>query len=125
MPEYRPSDPVQDQTVARLTDLQRLRDLTHPYSTSPHADIRETLARMPTAERAEAEDIISRLGDIDSTRQQHRQKILLDLARMEPYLDQLAKNPANAEEVGRLRGEVERLRSQLTGLPGDPDGQQP
>ncbi len=119
-----PADPVRDQKVARLIDLQRLRDLTHQYSSSPPADIREAFAQMPTAERAEAEEIISRLGDLDSARQEHRQRILLDLAGVERYLDQLAGNPANAEEVVRLRQEVERLRSQLTGLPADPNGQQ-
>jgi len=76
---------------------------------------------MPVAERAEAEEIIGRIGDLDPTRERVRQDILLDVARVQLYLDQLARNPANVDDVARLRREFGHLRSQITGVPEDPD----
>ena len=49
--------------LARLQDLDRLRDLTEPYITDSRANVRENaLPRMPEAERAEAEQIIAWTG---------------------------------------------------------------
>ena len=52
-----------DQMLARLQDLDRLRDLTEPYITDSRANVQETaLPHMPAAERAEAAEIIARTG---------------------------------------------------------------
>jgi hypothetical protein len=67
MPEEKPRPgPARlhrDQMLARLQDLDRLRDLTEPYTTDSRANLRENaLPHMPEAERAEAEEIITRTG---------------------------------------------------------------
>src|SRR6266567_1306057 len=65
MPEEKPGPgPARlhrDQMLARLQDLDHLRDLTEPYITDSRANVRENaLPHMPEAERAEAEEIIAR-----------------------------------------------------------------
>jgi hypothetical protein len=67
MPEEKPRPGLgrlhRDQMLARLQDLDRLRDLTEPYITDSRANVQENaLPHMPEAERAEAEEIIARTG---------------------------------------------------------------
>jgi len=112
------TDPVTDQKKARLRDLQRLRELMHPYVTSGAEDFRDAIPRMPDAEADEA------LALIDRTATWHeppetaaaRQEALLRLAEYEAIaLDVLARNPHSG-----LRGildDIARYRDRLAGLP--------
>ncbi len=130
-----------DQKTARLRDLERLRDLVHPYTTSKGAPIGDAIGRMPAAEQTEALHLLSRLSDIseDPEKTAARQQILLDLARAEDVLrdilgrphfkirnGQVVTDPATGEpvpdhkpeqEARRLLADMDRLRSQITGLP--------
>ncbi len=115
-----PADPRSDQNARRLQDLYRLRELLRLHGRNGELHI----PSLPQPERAEAEEILDRIGELDSSRQDQRQTILLNVASAEAYLDDLAGNPENADEVRRLRQEFSQLRSMLTGLPPDPEGSQ-
>ena len=72
-----PASPRRDQMIVRLQDLDRLRDLTEPYVTDASADFRaDALPRMPEAERAEAEEILARIGILAPTLAALRQELL-------------------------------------------------
>jgi hypothetical protein len=116
--------------LARLQDLDRLRDLTEPYVTDPRADVRaNALPRMPESERAEAEQIIARAGALADppTLAALQQELLGLIAEMDVfYRDVLNREEARGADPGELRQAQEILaalevyRSQITGLkPGD------
>lgn len=83
------------------------------------------IADIPGPDRAEAEAILDRAGDLDSSRQAEREKLLVDIALAETHLDSLAAKPENAGEVRRLQREYMELRAKITGLPTAPDEGQP
>lgn len=128
----RPADPRRDQLLARLQDLERLRELTEPYVTDSGAGYREdALTRMPAAERAEAEEIIARIGTADPTLTTLQERLLGLIAEMASFyrdvLDGERAQGARADpEVLRRTQEIlatlERYRTQVRGLkPGDTD----
>ena len=127
-----PASPRRDQTIIRLQDLDRLRDLTEPYVTDSSADFREdALPRMPQAERAEAEEILARIGILAPTLAALQQELLSLLTEMDVvYRDVLEREQARGaqadqEELRHARdtlAAVERYRNQITDLkPGDVD----
>jgi len=116
-----PADPRTDQLAKRLQDFRRLREVLDLYA----KDGSLRIADMPEPDRAEAEEILERVGDLDSNRQAARQKLLADIALAGTYLDDLATRPGNAEEVGRLQRKYRKLRTRITGLPADPGEGQP
>jgi hypothetical protein len=131
MPDL-PASPRHDQMIVRLQDMDRLRDLTEPYVTDASADFREdALPRMPEAERAEAEEILARIGILAPTLAALQQELLGLLAEMDTVyravLDRQQELGAQAdpEELRQARdtlAAVERYRNQITGLkPGDVD----
>jgi len=121
-----------DQMIARLRDLERLRELVEPYVTDSSADYREqALPRMPAAERAEAEEIIARTGTLDSTLAGLQDKLLDLIAEMDVfYRGVLARerargaqaDPEDLQQDREILAALERYRNQVTGLnPGDVD----
>jgi len=116
-----PANPRADQLAKRLQDFRRLREFLDLYA----KDGALRIADMPQPDRAEAEEILDRVGDLDTGRHEQRQKMLLDVARVEAYLDDLAAKPGHDEEVHRLQREYRELRDRLTGLPPDPGQGQP
>ena len=117
--------------LARLQDLDRLRDLTEPYATDSRADVRENaLPHMPEAERAEADEIIARIGALaDPTLAAIQQELLGLIAEMEMfYRDVLDRerargaqaDPAELRQAEEVLADLGRYRNQITGLkPGD------
>lgn len=101
------------------------------------------IADMPGPDRAEAREILGRIGDLDTRRSEERQKMLLDIARAEDAIREILDRGQPRHRGGRIlldpktgeplrnrnvdrsaRAELrklQRLRSQLTGLP--PEGQ--
>lgn len=121
MPVTNPANPRADQLAKRLQDFRRLREFLDLYA----RDGTLRIADIPQPDRAEAEAILDRVGDLDTRRNEERQKMLLDIARVEGYLDDLAADPGNHEEVRRLRREYGELRARLTGLPPEASEDQP
>jgi hypothetical protein len=136
MPEEKPRPgPARlhrDQMLARLQDLDRLRDLTEPYITDARANIQENaLPHMPEAERAEAEEIIARIGALvdPPTLAALQQELLSLIAEMDVfYRDVLNREQARGAQADReelrqaqeVLAALEDYRSQITGLkPGD------
>ena len=136
MPEEKPRPgPARlhrDQMLARLQDLDRLRDLTEPYITDSRANVQETaLPHMPEAERAEAEEIIARTGALAAlpTLAALQQELLSLIAEMDVfYRDVLDRerargaqaNPAELRQAEEVLADLGRYRNQITGLkPGD------
>ena len=128
----RPASPRRDQMIVRLQDLDRLRDLTEPYVTDSSADFREdALPHMPEAERAEAEEILARVGILAPTLAALQQELLSLLTEMEVVCrdvldrEQARGAQADSEELRQARdtlAAVERYRNQITNLkPGDVD----
>ena len=116
--------------LARLQDLDRLRDLTEPYVTDSRVDVRaNALPGMPESERAEAEEILARIGILAPTLAALRQELLGLIAEIDvvyrEVLDREQARGAQADpEALRQAQEVlaalEGYRSQITGLePGD------
>ena len=131
MPDL-PASPRRDPMIVRLQDLDRLRDLTEPYVTDSNADFRkDALARMPEAERAEAEEILARIGELAPTLAALQQELLSLLAELDvSYREVLDREQARGaqadpEELRQARdtlAAVERYRNQITDLkPGDVD----
>ena len=136
MPEQKPGPgPARlhrDQILARLQDLDRLRDLTEPYITDARANIQENaLPRMPAAERAEAEEIIARTGALAGppTLASLQHELLSLIAEMDVFYrdvlnrEQARGAPADRQELRQAQevlAALEGYRSQITGLkPGD------
>jgi len=128
----RPASPRRDQMIVRLQDLDRLRDLTEPYVTDASADFREdALPRMPEAERAEAEEILARIGILAPTLAALRQELLgliaeIDVVYREVLDREQARgaqaDPAELRQARDTLAAVERYRKQITDLkPGDVD----
>lgn len=112
-----------DQIKMRLKDLYRLRDLIREYG---GADGRLRIDGLPDSVRTETEQLLDRIGEMDSANRATRQKLLLDLAALESHLDGLTVTPRNSAEISRLRRGIASERSVLTGLPPDPEpGQAP
>jgi hypothetical protein len=116
--------------IVRLRDLERLRELTEPYVTDSSVGYREdALTRMPAAERAEAEEIIARIGTPDPTLAGLQEKLLGLIAEMDVFyrdvLDRERRAQADPEDLRQAReilAALERYRSQISGLkPGDVD----
>ena len=118
--------------LARLQDLDRLRDLTEPYITDSRANVQENaLPRMPEAERAEAEEIIARTGALAAplTLTALQQELLSLIAEMNVfYRDVLNReeargaqaDPEELRQAQEVLAALEGYRSQITGLkPGD------
>ena len=107
MPEEKPRPGPgrlhRDQMLARLQDLDRLRDLTEPYITDPRANIQENaLPHMPEAERAEAEEIIARTGALTGplTLAALQQELLSLIAEMDVfYRDVLNREQARGAQA--------------------------
>jgi hypothetical protein len=127
-----PADPRRDQMIARLRDLERLRELTEPYVTDSGAGYREdALTRMPAVERADAEEIIARIGTVDPTLATLQDRLLGLIAEMDVFYrdvldDEQAQGAQADPEVLRHAREIlaalERYRDQITGLkPGGTD----
>lgn len=116
-----PANPRTDQLEKRLQDFRRLREFLDLYS----KDGTLRITGMPEPDRAEAEAILDRVGDLDSNRQAEREKLLADIALVETHLDSLAAKPGHTEEVRRLQREYAELRAKITGLPDDPGESQP
>ena len=118
--------------IVRLQDLDRLRDLTEPYVTDASADFRaDALPRMPEAERAEAEEILARIGILAPTLAALRQELLgliaeIDVVYREVLDREQARgaqaDPAELRQARDTLAAVERYRNQITNLkPGDVD----
>ena len=118
--------------IVRLQDLERLRELAEPYVTDSSADYREdALTRMPAAERAEAEEIIARIGALDPTLATQQEKLLGLVAEMEVfYRDTLDRerargaqtDPKDLRQTQEILAALERYRNQIIDLkPGDVD----
>jgi len=131
-PRPRPARLHRDQMLARLQDLDRLRDLTEPYITDSRANIQENaLPHMPEAERAEAEEIIARIGALvdPPTLAALQQELLSLIAEMDVfYRDVLNREEARGAQADReelqqaqeVLAALEGYRSQITDLkPGD------
>ena len=127
-----PASPRRDQMIVRLQDLERLRELAEPYVTDSSADYREdALTRMPAAERAEAEEIIARIGALDPTLATQQEKLLGLVAEMEVfYRDTLDRerargaqtDPKDLRQTQEILAALERYRNQIIDLkPGDVD----
>jgi hypothetical protein len=127
-----PASPRGKGMIVRLRDLDRLRELIEPYVTDSSADYRyDALPRMPAAERAEAEEIIARIGTLDPTLAALQEKLLGLLGEMEVFYrevldrDRTRGAQADPEELRQAQdilAALERYRSQVTGLkPGDVD----
>ena len=121
-----------DQMLARLQDLDRLRDLTEPYITDSRADVRaNALPGMPESERAEAEEIIARASALADppTLAALQQELLSLIAEMDVfYRDVLDReeargaqaDPAELRQAQEVLAALEGYRSQITDLkPGD------
>ena len=136
MPEEKPRPGLarlhRDQMLARLQDLDRLRDLTEPYITDSRANVQaNALPHMPEAERAEAEEIIARTGALldPPTLAVLQQELLSLIAEMDVfYRDVLNReeargaraDPEDLRQAREVLAALERYRSQITGLePGD------
>ena len=121
-----------DQMLARLQDLDRLRDLTEPYVTDSRVDVRaNALPGMPESERAEAEEILARVGTLADppTLAVLQQELLSLIAEMDAFY----RDVLDREEARGAQGDPEELRQaqevlaalegyqgQITGLkPGD------
>ena len=118
--------------LARLQDLDRLRDLTEPYITDARASIQDNaLPRMPEAERAEAEEIMARTGALAGppTLAALQHELLSLIAEMDVfYRDALNReqargaqaDPEELRQAQEVLAALESYRSQITGLkPGD------
>ncbi len=136
MPEEKPKPgPARlhrDQMLARLQDLDRLRDLTEPYITDSRANVRENaLPHMPEAERAEAEEIIARTSALidPPTLAALQQELLSLIAEMDAfYRDVLNReqargaqaDPEELRQAQEVLAALEGYQGQITGLkPGD------
>lgn len=124
-----------DQMLARLQDLDRLRDLTEPYLTDSRADVRASaLPRMPESERAEAEQILARASALADppTLAALQQELLSLIAEMDGfYRDVLDReeargaqaDPAELRQAQEVLAALEGYRSQITDLKaGDAGG---
>ena len=118
--------------LARLQDLDRLRDLTEPYVTDSRVDVRaNALPGMPESERAEAEEILARVGTLADppTLAVLQQELLSLIAEMDAfYRDVLDReeargaqgDPEELRQAQEVLAALEGYRSQITGLePGD------
>jgi len=118
--------------LARLQDLDRLRDLTEPYITDSRASIQDNaLPRMPEAERPEAEEIMARIGARAGppTLAALQHELLSLIAEMDVfYRDVLNReqargaqaDPEGLRQAQEVLAALEGYRSQITGLkPGD------
>ena len=118
--------------LARLQDLDRLRDLTEPYVTDSPVDVRaNALPGMPESERAEAEEILARVGTLADppTLAVLQQELLSLIAEMDAfYRDVLDReeargaqaDPEELRQAQEVLAALEGYRSQITGLePGD------
>jgi len=115
-----------DQMLARLQDLDRLRDLTEPYVTDSRVDVRAN-----ESERAEAEEILARVGTLADppTLAVLQQELLSLIAEMDAfYRDVLDReeargaqaDPEELRQAQEVLAALEGYRSQITGLePGD------
>jgi hypothetical protein len=110
-----PASPRTDQLEKRLQDFRRLRELLDLYG----KDGSLRIADIPEPDRAAAEAILERVGELDSGKQAARQKLLADIALAETHFDALAAKPENAGEVRRLQREYRELRAKITGQPAD------
>lgn len=136
MPEEKPRPGLarlhRDQMLARLQDLDRLRDLTEPYITDSRASVQENaLPHMPEAERAEAEEIIARTGALvdPPTLAALQQELLSLIAEMDAFYRDVLKreeargaqaDPQELRQAQEVLAALEGYRSQITGLePGD------
>lgn len=131
MPEEKPRPGLarlhRDQMLARLQDLDRLRDLTEPYITDSRANVQENaLPHMPEAERAEAEEIIARTGALAGppTLAVLQQELLSLIAEMDAFYREEARgaqaDPEELRQAQEVLAALEGYRSQITGLePGD------
>jgi len=137
-------DPRGDQADARQRDLTRLLELTEPHMTA-----RDILGSMDPAARTEALAILARLGDLgEPPWQEHeRQEMLLGLAQIEADIlgvlergqprfrnGKVLRDPQTGEVLRNLTVDrnaratlrkLERLRSQITGLPPAGNDQAP
>ncbi len=141
------TDPRGDQAAVRLRDLERLVELTVPCLPYPEAPIPQAFPRMTPADRAEAEALLERLGDLteDPGTTSARQRELRNLADVEIALVDIAdrgqplitgdgeiirdpqtgkpvRDPAVDREARELLARLERHRSRLAGLPPSVDG---
>src|SRR5713226_9187607 len=132
MPEKKPGPgPARlhrDQMLARLQDLDRLRDLTEPYLTDSRASIPEhALPRMPEAERAEAAEIITRTTALTGppTLAALQQELLSLIAEMDTlYQDALNReqargahaDPEELRQAQQVLAALEGYQRQITGL---------
>ena len=136
MPEEKPRPGLarlhRDQMLARLQDLDRLRDLTEPYITDSRANVQENaLPHMPEAERAEAEEIIARTGALvdPPTLAVLQQELLSLIAEMDAFYRDVLNceeargaqaDPEELRQAQEVLAALEGYRSQITGLePGD------
>lgn len=117
------TDPEHDQAAAALRDLRRLRELMAPYIVSSKEPYVAALARMPEAERAEAEAILSAVSAEDPDKARERREILVRYASYAELLRRIAddetQRPATRGEADKMLGEIERDRDRLAGLPSD------
>ena len=141
------TDPGTDQQAARRRDLQRLRELTHPYVTGGSERLRDVIPRMPAAEAAEALDLLERTATWDEPPEATaaRQEALLRYAGYETFLREVLARPhykvrngkivtdpetgepvtdeAPAREARALLARLERDQARLAGLPHPDDGE--
>ena len=131
-PRLGPARLHRDQMLARLQDLDRLRDLTEPYTTDSRANVREyALPHMPEAERGEAEEIIARTSALTgpSTLAALQQQLLSLIAEIDAfYRDMLNReqargaqaDPAELRQAQQVLAALQGYQGQITGLkPGD------
>jgi hypothetical protein len=127
-----PASPHGEGMIVRLRDLDRLRELIEPYVTDSSADYRyDALPHMPAAERAEAEEIIARIGMLDPTLAALQEKLLGLLGEIEVFYREVLDrerargaraDPEELRQAQDILAALERYRSQVTGLkPGDVD----
>jgi hypothetical protein len=116
-----PADPRKDQIGVRLRDLKRLREMIQLHGRGGELRI----ADLPAAERAEAEELLDRVGELDSRRDEERQELLHLIAASEADLAELASDPAAGPRARQILDDLRQMRSRLTGLPPGDEGGQP
>jgi hypothetical protein len=119
------TNPIMDQKRARLRDLQRLRELAHPYLPNGQTPITEVLPLMPSGERAEVLALLDRTATWDESPETTaaRQEMLLRLAEYETVARGiLDSDPALEGHARATLGRLEELRNKLAGLPPAPRG---